>query len=373
MSEQGGRLQNLLTSELAQKIRKRSGEGILTRASSLPPIKRIPTGVFPMDWATGGGIPVGRFSMFYGPKGSSKTSTALRAVANAQKMCARSWLPYNELTGEIPVEEGLEYREPVVALLNVEQSWDPTWAEALGVDTDRLLISEPSYGEEAVDIGEALIASGEVDVLVLDSIAFMVPTKEIEESASKTLPGGQARLMGNLVRKWLSALQACQVVHGFKPTVIMVNQIRFKIGVMFGNPETVSGGMAPGFLNSIEVRTVAATGASGIKTDDNDDPYCVDMRLKVTKNKTGPSFREGEYSLYTRDHGYKKKGEVEDESWMVSRAEKMGLIIKGGTRKYQVYDWEFGSKKALMHELYTNKEFSFQVRTRLLQDMLALS
>jgi recombination protein RecA len=364
-------LSDLLNSDGFKDVAKKLGSDILFRASQEPPVKFIPTAVFPWDWATNGGFPIGRATTLYGPKSSSKTSMALRGIAQAQQMCAHCWTyKFDPLTGE----EGCackEYREPMAAFVNAEQSWDPDWATALGVDAEKVLVSKPEFGEAATDVGEYLLRSGKVDILLLDSLATLVPSKEIEEEAGKSLVGEQARLIHKLVRKWLASQRACEREHGFKPTIIFINQIRYKIGVMFGSPETVPGGEGPGFLSSLEVRTRSEGGTkAGVKKDDTSDTESIKMAFKVTKSKVGPAFREGDYRLIVKNTEYKKKGDVADEDSVFRFGNQEGLITKKGNGWQVLGEHNFRSKEKFFERLLTDTQFSWELRTRLLKQLL---
>lgn len=235
-----GRVANFLAGELVKKIKKTHGETALLRATDMKVLDtpRIPTGIFSLDYALGGGFPVGRISTLYGEKSAGKTTLFLKAIANAQNMCSEC---YTEWDSEKESCECGSFREMVCAYLDVEGALDLHWAKKLGVDTENLIVDVPEYAEQALDIGEALIRSGEVDVLVLDSIAFLVPQKEIENSVTKDGMGIAPRLVGKGVRKFVSAINGVGKDTGRRPTVFFTNQIRYKLGVMFGNPECLHG------------------------------------------------------------------------------------------------------------------------------------
>ena len=230
--DQRNRMGGILASDILKSLKKKFGAAIVEQASAAQSVisKRIPTGVFALDFALAGGWPVGRVCTVFGQKSSAKSTVLLKTIGQAQRLCANCYTPHVEYKCECG-----NFREVVSAYIDVEGAFDRPWAEANGVDCNRLLLSRPEYAEQGLDIAEALLRSNEVDVLVLDSIAFMSALKEIEGSASDENPGIQARILGKGMRKFVAALnQLSNSNSGRKPTIFLVNQIRNKIGVMFG-------------------------------------------------------------------------------------------------------------------------------------------
>lgn len=257
----------------------------------------ISTGIIPVDMALGvGGLPRGRITEIYGPEASGKTTLTLSTIAQAQKAGGS------------------------VALIDAEHALDPVWAEKVGVNLDDLLISQPDTGEQALEITEALIRSGAVDVIVIDSVAALVPRAEIEGEMGDSMMGVQARLMSQALRKLTG------VISKSKTVVIFTNQLREKIGVMFGNPETTPGGRALKFYSSVrlDIRKI-----ENIK--DGDKVIGSRHRVKVVKNKVAPPFRLAEFDI-TGDEAVSKEGGLLDV------AVEMGIVTKSGA----FYRW--GSK-----------------------------
>lgn len=354
-----GRARLLLASSLADSLRKKHGEAVLILASDqkVQVVPRIPTGIFPLDYALGGGVPAGRISTFWGNKSSAKTTVVLKTIAQAQKMCGSCWSFPDTCKCKT-------FRETVAAFIDAEGTFDHTWAGCLGIDVSRLLLSRPEYGEQALDIGEALLRSGECDILAIDSLAFLAAAKEVEESVDKETMGLQARMIGKGIRKFVSALNSLDR-DGKAPTVLLINQVRMKLGVMFGNPETQPGGMSAGFAATTETKLW-----SGKYEMDKDfgRPLQVEMNFRVEKNKSAPPRMEGSFTLLLADTEVKKKGDVYDEGALVDLAEKWGLVEKkGGT--WACLGEEFAAKSKVEQKVMTDPEFRGKVRQAVMMSL----
>ena len=282
-----------------ESIEKQFGKGSIMKLGEAHKVnvETIPTGSLSLDLALGGGLPKGRIIEIYGPESSGKTTLTLHAIAEVQKQGGTA------------------------AFIDAEHALDPSYAQRIGVDTANLLLSQPDNGEQALEIAETLVRSNAVDLIVVDSVAALVPRAEIEGDMGDSHMGLQARLMSQALRKLTGVISRSHT------TVIFINQIRMKIGVMFGNPETTTGGNALKFYASVrmDIRRISqikqADAVIGNRT-----------RVKVVKNKIAPPFREAEFDIMYNE-GISKSGDVLDLAVAQNVVEKAGAWFSYGSEK----------------------------------------
>ena len=314
------------------QLEKDYGKGTVMRLGekAAMTVDAIPTGSLALDAALGiGGIPKGRIIEIYGPESSGKTTLALHILAEVQKM-----------GGE-------------VAFVDAEHALDPVYAAALGVDTDNMLVSQPDHGEQALEITDALVRSGAVDAVVVDSVAALVPKQEIEGEMGDSFMGLQARLMSQALRKLTGSISKTNCV------VIFINQLRMKIGVMYGNPETTTGGNALKFYSSVrlDVRRVESIKEGGNVVGNK-------TRVKVVKNKVAPPFREAYFDIMYGE-GISKWGEL------VDMAVQMDIVQKSGTW-FSMGDERIGQgKDSVKAYLQANPEIAEQVEAQVREKLMA--
>jgi recombination protein RecA len=320
-----------LSAALGQ-IEKQFGKGSVMRmgdASAVRNIDAISTGSLTLDIALGiGGLPKGRIVEIYGPESSGKTTLTLQVVAEAQKMGGTA------------------------AFIDAEHALDPQYAEKLGVNVDELLVSQPDTGEQALEITDMLVRSGAVDVVVIDSVAALTPKAEIEGDMGDSHVGLQARLMSQALRKLTANIKRTNCL------VIFINQIRMKIGVMFGNPETTTGGNALKFYSSIrlDIRRIGA-----IKK--GDEVVGNDTRVKVVKNKVAPPFKQVQFEILYGE-GISHEGEI------IELGVKQGIIDKSGAWYSYSGDRIGQGKENVRNFLKENPDISEVIESRIREELL---
>lgn len=314
------------------QIEKQFGKGaIMTLGTAqVQKVATYPTGSISLDLALGGGIPRGRVIEIYGPESSGKTTLTLHAIAEVQKQGGTA------------------------AFIDAEHALDPTYAKRIGVDVENLLLSQPDNGEQALEIVETLVRSNAVDLIVVDSVAALVPRAEIEGDMGDSLPGLQARLMSQALRKLTG------VINKSNATVIFINQIRMKIGVMFGNPETTTGGNALKFYASVrmDIRRISqikqADAVIGNRT-----------RVKVVKNKIAPPFREAEFDIMYNE-GISRAGDILDMAVNRNIVDKAGAWFAYGDQK--IGQGREAAKQHLQKNPEVMEEIAAKVREAAIQE-----
>ncbi|MFT0761700.1 recombinase RecA [Scrofimicrobium sp. R131] len=312
------------------QIDRQFGKGSIMRLGddTRPPVKVIPTGSLAMDVALGiGGLPRGRIVEIYGPESSGKTTVALHAVASVQRDGGNA------------------------AFIDAEHALDPVYAQALGVNTDDLLVSQPDTGEQALEITDMLVRSGGIDLIVIDSVAALVPKAEIEGDMGDSHVGLQARLMSQALRKITGALSATGT------TAIFINQLREKIGVFFGSPETTTGGKALKFYSSvrIDVRRIETLKEAG-------QPVGNRTRAKIVKNKMAPPFKQAEFDIiYGR--GISREGSI------IDMGVECGVVRKSGSWFTYGKDQLGQGKENVRQFLVDNPELADEIERQILTEL----
>ena len=308
------------------KIDKDFGKGsvMMMKEKSPDRMEVISTGSIGLDAALGvGGLPKGRVIEIYGPESSGKTTIATHVIAEAQK------------------------KGGICAIIDAEHAFDSSYAQKLGVDVDNLLISQPDYGEQALEIADRLILSGALDVVVIDSVAALVPKGELEGEMGDSKMGLQARLMSQALRKLTATISKTNTV------CIFINQLREKIGVMFGNPETTTGGNALKFYSSVrlDIRRIA-------QIKDGDEAIGNRVKVKVVKNKVAPPFRSAEFDIIFGE-GISKVGEI------IDMGVEMGIVQKSGS--WFSYDGnKLGQgRDAVKRLLHDNPELASEIESKI--------
>lgn len=316
---------------ILDKLDKTYGKGTVMRMGDKPSVEVevIPSGSFGLDLALGvGGYPRGRIIEIFGPESSGKTTLTLHAIAEAQKAGG------------------------IAAFIDAEHAFDPSYAEKLGINIEDLVISQPDNGEQALEIADNLIRSGAIDIVVIDSVAALTPKAEIEGEMGDSKMGLHARLMSQALRKLTATISKT------KCTVIFINQLREKIGVMFGNPETTTGGNALKFYSSIRIDIRKA----GSPIKDGEHAVGSRVKVKVVKNKVAPPFRNAEFDIMYGE-GISKVGEVLD------LAVEKGIVGKSGSW-FSYADTKLGQgRDAVKQVLKDNPELTDEIETKIKEEL----
>ena len=309
-----------------EKLDKQYGKGTVMKLgdNSIVETEVISTGSLGLDLALGiGGIPKGRIIEIYGPESSGKTTVALQAIAEVQKNGGRA------------------------AFIDAEHAFDSNYAKRLGVDIDNLLISQPDYGEQALEIADRLILSGALDVVVIDSVAALVPKGELEGEMGDSKMGLQARLMSQALRKLTATISKTN------SCCIFINQLREKIGIMFGNPETTTGGNALKFYASVRLDIRRMT-----QIKDGDESIGNHVKVKVVKNKVAPPFRQAEFDIIFGE-GISKVGEI------IDMGVELGIVQKSGSWFSYNNDKLGQGRDAVKQLLFDNPEMANEIETKI--------
>jgi recombination protein RecA len=324
---------------------KKKGQGIFMQGKDVPNAKRIPTGVFELDLQLGGGFPMGRYSQIIGPESGCKTTIALLAAAQAQKLPA----PCNK-----------------VVFIDAEHAFDPKWAAKLGVDVEALVVVKPGYGEEAGDIFEAVVRAEDVAMVIFDSIACIVSTKESEQSLESFDVGTAAILVKRMVNKGIMALaEEAKSLHF--PALVFINQIRYKIGVMFGNPETTPGGKAKDFASSLTIR-VSAT--NKIVKEVNPDIHSFkSITCRVVKSKVPVVQAVKEFDLCVYEHDGLNCGETRSWNTVCNALKQMGALTKAKGGGWSLLGHTYPTQDTIQSQYEGDNSFMLELQRLVIDSM----
>ena len=331
--------------DLLGQFQKDYGEDIGTVGGSLVNSARIPTGLFPLDLALGGGFPVNKVSTIYGPESSSKTNIALLAIANFQR----------------------QFPELTCVFIDVENSYDPDWAGLLGVNKDKIVVIKPSYGEQVVDMAESALYTPDCGIVVIDSLAAVLTTREMNNSAEIANVGGATLLIGSLCRKTTNALMAAEKAER-KSTLIYINQIRSKVGVVMGNPETLPGGNAPKFQSNIVLRVygknIMDPKVSKVM------PVLKQVQFKVAKWKCPVLCATGMFSMATIAHAGLQVGQCDDFNTVSEYLKSFGDFEKDPKKGWTILGDHYPVIKEFEAKLFGDPVFGQLVRAKIINRML---
>lgn len=331
------------------KIKKELGEKSVVKGSEIPQVRRLPTGVFEFDLAIGGGFPYNRYSIVYGPESSGKTNLVYKAIAQAQRLPP----PCNK-----------------AVFVDLEGTFDPSWAMHFGVDVDELIVVKPSYGEQAVDMIDALIRANDVAFLGVDSIAVLIAAKEVAGSTEKADVGTSALLIKRLSNKLAIALSEEQK-RGHDICVVLLNQTRFKIGVMFGDPETMPGGQTVKFNASLIVRIRGSN--KTVKEISSTVPAFKETHCTVKKAKVGIAQAAFEYDMCMLEHDGLTVGETDSFSKVKSMLQASGNLVKNSKSGWDLtIDGElmnFPKLEVIQDTYRAENEFALALQSEVIKNM----
>ena len=339
-----GKATNTMAGFLGQ-LQKDHGEGVGSFGGALLQSDRIPTGLFPLDLALGGGFPRGKISIVYGPESSGKTNITLLAIAQHQML----------------------WPDKINVLIDMENGFDPAWAKKLGVNTEKLVVIKPAYGEQIVDIAESALYTDDCGIVVIDSIAAIIGTAEAEASAERASVGGSSLLVGKLCRKVGLALGEMEK-RGKSPTVVFINQIRSKVGVVYGNPETMPGGNAPKFAASMILR-VYGKNVMDSKVSST-MPIAKETKFVLNKWKCPVLSAEGGFTMATMAHKGLKVGQCDDFNTVSEYLKAFGLFEKDAKKGWHIFGEHYEIIQPFRDRVYADPEFGAKVRQAIVERML---
>jgi recombination protein RecA len=331
--------------DFLKALQKDHGEGVGSFGGKLVDATRIPTGLFPLDLALGGGLPRGTTSMIYGPESSGKTNLVLLAIAAHQRM----------------------WPDAINVFFDIEHSLDPTWAKRLGVNMDKLVVISPNYGEQLVDMAESALRTHDCGIVAIDSLAAILSTAESEKSAEANTYGGNSILIAKLVRKTTNAIMQASKA-GRSPTLFYVNQIRSKIGIVYGNPESIPGGNAPKFQCNVILRVYGKnemdTKISAVM------PVKKLVKFIVAKRKCPMLSESGIFSMVTLPHKGLEIGQCDDFNTVSEYLKTFGQFEKDPKKGWLICGQHYDTIEPFKTKLYVDKVFGNEIRSSIIKRML---
>ena len=350
-------------------------------------VPRASTGLYGLDAALNGGLPIGRMSMVYGPEGSGKTNLYLRGVADAQERCANCYqygefedgileMPDFEKGGVKAVKTRVisscpcgDPRDMVVLWNDAENVWTTPWARKLGVKAEKVMVVKPTYGEQAYDLISSFVSMKDIDVIVIDSIAQLTPAAEMEASMGEQFQGIAARMNNRFLRKLISGM--CEAFNAGRPiTLWAVNQYRQKIGVIFGSNETIPGGMGQRFATSVEIE--CRKGKVSLE-DETNEPIFGEFSWRVKKNKVGVEGGKGGYQQCMMDTDLFVVGDLMEHEFVIAKAVELGFVSHPNSVMYEYDGQSFRGKSVLVRYLGENPRLYHELKTKMLRVKLGLS
>jgi recombination protein RecA len=336
-----------LTGELAEVVSKHQkayGDHVISKASQKAQFTHIPTGVFTLDMALLGGVPEGLITSFYGWESSGKTTLALRAIGRAQ----------------------LKHPDKAVALIDIEGTYDAQWGAVHGIDNEKLVLVQPESGEQALDITDNVIRAEETSMVVVDSLAALIPLKEIQDSIEDQQVGLQARMIGKFLRKVQQAMLDERTKRQHRPALININQWRYKIGVFRGDPRVLPGGVAQKFANSVQVE-IKCKETIGKDSRDMEIATQNDHSFMIKKNKVGNSIKSGDFVMIRDPSDPLGAGFIDDGRAVATWAKKVGVITGGGSSwRIDGVDHKFSNLQGIVNYFYADPEYFYSFQHRLI-------
>jgi len=322
--------------------------------------QRIPTGIFGLDIITYGGIPAEKITIIWGEYSSSKTTIGYKTIGYAQRLCRGC---YKRIDGDECKTDGCRFKgkhKPIrCVLIDVENSYDALWATKCGINIDNLWVLMPSYAEQCVDIINDFIRSDEVDFIMLDSIAHLTPSQEIENSMEKNQQAILARVLNKGWRKWVASMLDIKTDNELRsiPTLFFVNQVREKVGMSYGDPSVMPGGKGQDFAMHMQIRTYPRKYLFDEKTK---EPVGRQVMARVTKSKVSPPMEECEFDIFTRDIGVYKAASTNESKEILKHALKYGIINRSPQNKYSFtcrgVDFDWKTQKEIYEQLLSSEE-----------------